>query len=293
MLPSRDKLDPPPVKRGRLEFTAYSSGELFSENSPLSETLTDFCYEVRLLANAVGNLERMLDSDGEYAGGDLALPSDCGEFRKHTLHLLGYQVMRLHKMFPTFAPMLPDYHPVTPEAGGVVGETYCRVVFKLGLSRWSWFRNAVPIDMEDELLTLSDYSKTERVAHAVDSHFRWFCKNRPFEPLNHRQLMEKLQIEFNRAIQGEKPKPTAPVVSLDPPQITIGGTAIALSDDQALYLQELLKADDWMSDPEFKKRCQQVGNSARPDRWRDKLPEAVSRHLDTDHRGTRWKHIAD
>ena len=202
---SRDKLDHPPVNRGRLEFTGVSSGWLPAEGERLAETLDDFCYEVRQLATAIGRLERMLDTDGTYVGGDLGLPSDCGDFRKGTLHVLGFRVARLRKMFPTFAPMLPDYHPVIPEASGVVGETYCRIILNMGLERWSWFRNAVTLDMEEELVALSDYARTERVAQAVDSHFRWFCKNRPLQPLDYEQLMDKLQIEFNRALQGEKP----------------------------------------------------------------------------------------
>lgn len=78
-------------------------------------------------------------------------------------------------------------------------------------------------------------------------------------------------------------------VTFNPPQITIGGIPYALTDDQALYLDTLIKLGNWMSDPEFRKECPQVGDEARPDRWRKSLPGSVKSHLETKQgKGTRW-----
>lgn len=83
---------------------------------------------------------------------------------------------------------------------------------------------------------------------------------------------------------------TRPIITLNPAQITLEGAVYPLSPDQALYLQALVDAQDWMSDAEFRRGCPEVGDSARPDRWRDKLPGAVKARIEK-HKGNaghRW-----
>lgn len=89
---------------------------------------------------------------------------------------------------------------------------------------------------------------------------------------------------------GRKVPAVPPTVSTDPPQIDVNGKAYALSPNQAIYLKELVRCRDWMSDSEFRAACPEVGDTARPDLWRKKLPADVLVHLETQrNRGTRWQ----
>lgn len=79
-------------------------------------------------------------------------------------------------------------------------------------------------------------------------------------------------------------------VSINPAQIMLDGTPYLLSTSEAMYLQALIDHDDWMSDSDFRKLHPEVGESARPDKWRKAMPDAIKAHLQTDRRrGTRWK----
>lgn len=101
-------------------------------------------------------------------------------------------------------------------------------------------------------------------------------------------LAELLRPDIDKA----KAKPARQaVVLLDPPQITLeDGTAFALTPDQAEYLQALIEAGDWLSDPEFRRQNPKVGENARPDQWRKSLPDAVKARIETTQKhGSRWR----
>lgn len=86
--------------------------------------------------------------------------------------------------------------------------------------------------------------------------------------------------------------PRSVEIGFDPPQITLeDGNAYALTETQAIYIDELHRSVDWMTDAEFIRRRPEVGENARPDRWRRKLPAEIrNRVRPRDNGGWKWLH---
>ncbi len=89
--------------------------------------------------------------------------------------------------------------------------------------------------------------------------------------------------------RGRNDPAVRPAVSEDSKVILIDGTPFGITPNQGLYLRELIRRGDWMSDSEFRTACPEVGGNARPERWRANLHDDLKAHLTTDkRRGTRW-----
>jgi hypothetical protein len=85
------------------------------------------------------------------------------------------------------------------------------------------------------------------------------------------------------------PKP-AVQVSIDPPQVVIGGNAIALrSDVEAHFVKAVAEADSWISGPELQS-SNPIFDGVRLDRLAKGLPSPVRELIEAKSpKGYRWK----
>jgi len=108
------------------------------------------------------------------------------------------------------------------------------------------------------------------------------------------ELVVKIDPQSAKIVDDGESKPT--FVLGDHPQITIDidgtATAISLVYEQAVYVKSLIEQsmmdDPWLSDADFKETHQDLGENARPDRWRKKLPPTIKARIKTTSRGSRW-----
>lgn len=259
-------MDERPAYGARLEFTIPMLN-LLGADEPLPATVGDLYYETRMMTEAIGYVDRILDD------GDSRYDADqCDEI----LHILGWELHRVSRSRPRFD--LPVYTEMIPSFGGVAGDTLCDVTIKIASQRWAWLHKPMPmISMPDGPVakfsseSLGEWEFARQLARCATAELPWIRANWDFPRLNTDELKQLLSVEarrsnvradtqsFSEAVKAVRCGLTQSLIFAQWHGLQNGKTIPAVNDDfRTTYRKKLGKTD-----VERKKKFDTISRRAR------------------------------